>query len=97
MGVLCACTKKSNPQISDQPSAPSNPGTESPIDMTPFNEVFGVTTAGGQYCLTDKPVLIETAEAIAGMGTKCIKLWFEHAGKKYPYHQIVGPINITFW
>lgn len=66
---------------------------EEPIDMTPIGEVFGVTHAGGQYCLTSKPFLEEGAQAIAEMGTKCIKVWFEHAGKKYPYNS-TWPANI---
>lgn len=59
---------------------------EGEIDMTPIQEVLGVTHAGGQYCLTDKPFLKEGADAIYELGTKCIKLWFEHAGKKFPYN-----------
>nr|WP_294897534.1 hypothetical protein [uncultured Pedobacter sp.] len=90
--LLFSCSKKADKISVEQPTKPDTTA-EQAIDMTPFSEVFGVTTAGGQYALTDKPILIETAEAIYGMGTKCIKLWFEHAGKKYPYHSN-WPANI---
>lgn len=90
MLLLFACTDKEDVDNSIKKTDTTD---ENPIDMTPFSEVFGVTTAGGQYCLTTKPMLIETAEAIAAMGTKCIKLWFEHAGKKYPYNSS-WPANI---
>ena len=93
MLLLFACTKKADKEAVYNSTKKTDTTAENPIDMTPFSEVFGVTTAGGQYCLTTKPMLIETAEAIAAMGTKCIKLWFEHAGTKYSYHSS-WPANI---
>lgn len=55
-------------------------------DDVPVNEVVGCTTTGSQYALTDEPILIEGARAIQEMGSKCIKVWFEHAGKQYLYN-----------
>ena len=65
-----------------------NVPTESDLehDQIPVSEVVGVTTCAGQYALTEEPCLIEGAKKIQELGTKNIKIWFEHAGRQYPYH-----------
>lgn len=63
---------------------PSVPEYEN--DDVPVNEVVGCTTTSSQYALTDEPILIEGARAVQTLGTKCIKVWFEHAGKQYLYN-----------
>jgi hypothetical protein len=50
--------------------------------------VLGVCHAGGQYHFSGKPYLIEGAEEILKLGSKCIKVWFENVAKKYPYNSI---------
>lgn len=63
---------------------PAGPSYE--LDEIPISEVLGVTTTSGQYALTDDPCLIEGAKKLQELGTKNIKIWFEHAGQQYPYH-----------
>lgn len=63
---------------------PEGPSYE--LDNVPISEVLGCTTCAGQYALTEDPCLIEGAKKLQALGTKTIKLWFEHAGQQYPYN-----------
>ncbi len=49
-----------------------------------FNYVLGTQTIGASYQFTDKPVVLETAEVIAGMGATVIKLSLGPDYKKDP-------------
>jgi hypothetical protein len=64
-----------------------------PFDSINISEVVGVCHVGGQYHFTGKPFLIEGAEEILKLGSKCIKVWFEHVNKKYPYNSS-WPIDV---
>ena len=47
----------------------------------PISEILGATTTNSRYWFTDKPIMIEGADELLEMGTKCIKVWF--SSKKY--------------
>lgn len=53
-----------------------------PVDR--FNYILGTQTIGASYHFTDKPVLLETAEVIAGMGASAIKFSLGSDYKKDP-------------
>lgn len=62
-------------------------------DDVPISEVLGITTTSSLYALTSEPVLIEGAKAIREIGSKNIKVWFEHAGRQYIYNSL-WPENV---
>ncbi len=52
-----------------------------------ISDILGVTHVHGQYALTDKPFLIEGAEAVHTLGAKVLKLWFYSIyERQYPWH-----------
>lgn len=50
--------------------------TRSLLNGRKISDILGVTHSHGQYALTDKPFLIEGAEAVNTLGARIIKLWF---------------------
>ena len=80
---IASCSK-SSPEPNQTTNDPGKVVT--PADSINISEVFGVCHVGGQYHFTGKPFLIEGAEEILKLGSKCIKEWFEHVNKKYPYN-----------
>jgi hypothetical protein len=52
-----------------------------------ISDVLGVTHVNGQYALTEKPFLIEGAEAVQTLGAKILKVWFYSIyEKQYSWH-----------
>lgn len=52
-----------------------------------ISDILGVTHVNGQYALTDKPFLIEGAEAVHALGARVLKLWFYSIyEKQYRWH-----------
>ena len=52
-----------------------------------ISDVLGVTHVNGQYALTDKPFLIEGAEAVQTLGAGVLKTWFYASfEKQYSWH-----------
>lgn len=52
-----------------------------------ISDILGVTHVNGQYALTDKPFLVEGAEAVHMLGAKVLKLWFYPIyEKQYGWH-----------
>lgn len=52
----------------------------------PISEVLGITHCNGKYNFTDKPFLLEGADEILKLGSKCIKVWFGNVSSKYPFN-----------
>jgi hypothetical protein len=52
----------------------------------PVSEMVGFTHCSGRYNFTDKPFLLEGADEILKLGSKCIKVWFNDVANKYPYN-----------
>lgn len=52
-----------------------------------ISDILGVTHVSGKYALTEKPFLIEGAEAVHTLGAKVLKLWFYSIyEKQYGWH-----------
>ncbi|HVJ07214.1 MAG TPA: hypothetical protein VM554_02425 [Acidisarcina sp.] len=47
---------------------------------------LGATHYGGRYFFTDKPYLVEGAEALLNFGSRSIKLWLDKRLKGYEFH-----------
>ncbi|MDP4238456.1 MAG: hypothetical protein Q8904_03170 [Bacteroidota bacterium] len=54
--------------------------------LKPVSEVVGIAHVNGRYNFTNKPYLIEGAEEILKLGSKCIKVWFNDVANKYSYN-----------
>jgi hypothetical protein len=62
--------------------------------MRPVSEVVGISHVNGRYNFTDKPYLIEGADEILKLGSKCIKVWFNEVDKKYSFNS-QWPSNVN--
>ncbi|NBV85247.1 MAG: hypothetical protein EBS01_03035 [Verrucomicrobia bacterium] len=52
-----------------------------------ISDILGVTHVSGQYALTEKPFLIEGAEAVQILGARILKIWFYASyEKQYFWH-----------
>lgn len=52
-----------------------------------ISDILGVTHTRGQYAFTEKPFLIEGAEAVHALGARIIKLWFSSGYRRsYSWH-----------
>jgi hypothetical protein len=68
----------------------SNPSNEV---MKPVSEVVGIAHVDGRYNFTNKPFLIEGADEILKLGSKCIKVWFNDVDNKYRFNS-KWPTNV---
>jgi hypothetical protein len=88
--ISASCSKSSH----EPNPATNDPGkVVLPVDSINISEVLGVCHVGGQYHFTGKPFLIEGADEILKLGSKCIKVWFERVSKKYPYNS-TWPVDV---
>lgn len=62
--------------------------------LKPVSEVVGIAHVNGRYNFTNKPYLIEGAEEILKLGSKCIKVWFNEVDKKYAFNS-KWPSNVN--
>lgn len=54
-----------------------------------ISDVLGVTHVNGKYAITEKPFLIEGAEAVQTLGSRILKVWlYSIYEKQYPWHSI---------
>ena len=61
--------------------------TRSLLNGRKISDILGVTHVNGQYALTEKPFLIEGAEAVHTLGAKILKVWFYPIyEKQYSWH-----------
>ena len=52
-----------------------------------ISDLLGVTHVNGQYALTEKPFLLEGADAVHSLGAKVLKLWFYPIyAEQYAWH-----------
>ena len=49
--------------------------TRALLEGSKISDILGVTHVSGKYALTDKPFMIEGAEAVQYLGGKVLKLW----------------------
>jgi hypothetical protein len=68
--VVCALLIALAPVCGAQPP----PDAAQSVEIDTFNYVLGTQTIGKAYQLTDKPFLVETAEAIHQMGSNLLKI-----------------------
>jgi hypothetical protein len=62
--------------------------------LRPVSEVVGIAHVDGRYNFTNKPFLIEGADEILKLGSKCIKVWFSNVANKYSYNS-KWPANVN--
>lgn len=61
--------------------------TRALLEGIKISDILGVTHVSGKYALTDKPFMIEGAEAVQNLGGKVLKLWlYPIYANQYGWH-----------
>jgi len=90
LGLSMACAADPGPTSAPNKKLPiteATAETRALLQGRKMSDILGVTHVHGQYALTEKPFMIEGAEAVQTLGAKVIKLWFYPIyADLYPWH-----------
>ena len=90
LGLSMACAADPGPTSAPNKKLPiteATAETRALLQGRKMSDILGFTHVHGQYALTEKPFMIEGAEAVQTLGAKVIKLWFYPIyADLYPWH-----------